>query len=163
MESFINRFWRAVDLLLALTMLAMILIVFSNVVLRYGFASGLRQSVEFSRLAFVWIVMIGAVVTLRRGGHLGMPEFAQKHFKGILPILHRVNWAIVLLCCVMLLWGSIRVTLSNWVNISPLTGLPLGLFFLSGVVAGVLMILIALKRLIHPESAPKPISGGDIA
>lgn len=157
-----ERFWRVVDMLLAVTMVFMISIVFLNVVMRYGFSTGFRQSVELSRLAFVWIVMIGAVVSLRKGNHLGMPEFARTYFKPVLPLLHRVNWTIILMCCVMILWGSIRVTISNWVNISPLTGLPLGLFFLSGIFAGGLMILISIVRIIWPETEPTSEFKGDI-
>ena len=54
--------WRALDAIMAALMLLMIVLVFTNVVMRYGFSSGLRVSVELSRLMFVWIVMIGAVI-----------------------------------------------------------------------------------------------------
>jgi TRAP-type C4-dicarboxylate transport system permease small subunit len=40
-----------------------------------------------------------------------------------------------------------RQTLANWQNISPLTGLPTGLAYLSGVVSGALMVAIAIVRL----------------
>lgn len=57
--------WNWVDIAMAALLSAMIVLVFANVVMRYGFSSGLRVSVELSRLAFVWIVMIGAVSCLK--------------------------------------------------------------------------------------------------
>ena len=59
-------FWRFIDALMALLLAAMIALVFTNVVLRYGFSSGIRQSVELARMWFVWVVMLGAAVALRR-------------------------------------------------------------------------------------------------
>lgn len=155
--------WRALDGIMAALMLLMIVLVFTNVVMRYGFSSGLRVSVELSRLMFVWIVMIGAVTALRRGEHLGMPEFAERYFKPAMPVLLRINWLVVLGASIMIVWGCVRVTISNWNNISPLTGLPLGLFFLAGVVSGVLMALIAIVRLIDPHGEQPAGHKGDIA
>ena len=41
--------------------------VFVNVVLRYGFGSGIAASEELSRLLFVWMVFIGATAAYPRG------------------------------------------------------------------------------------------------
>lgn len=38
--------WRAIDGLMALILLGMIAIVSANVVLRYGFSSGIREAIE---------------------------------------------------------------------------------------------------------------------
>ena len=155
--------WNWVDIAMAALMSAMIVLVFANVVMRYGFSSGLRVSVELSRLAFVWIVMIGAVTALKRGEHLGMPEFAEKYFPRYLPWLNRLSWLVVLGSSIMLVWGSWRVTAANWANISPLTGLPLGLFYLSGIVSGAAMAMIAIVRLINPASGHLASHDGDVA
>lgn len=48
----------------------MALAVFVNVVLRYGFGSGIAASEELSRLLFVWMVFIGATVAYPYGEHM---------------------------------------------------------------------------------------------
>ena len=63
----------------------MVALVFTNVVLRYGFSSGLRPSVELSRLGLVWVVMLGAAVVLRRGEHLAVAEFSERLFPKAVP------------------------------------------------------------------------------
>jgi TRAP-type C4-dicarboxylate transport system permease small subunit len=143
-------FWRGIDALMALLLAAMIALVFINVVMRYGFSSGLRQSVELARMWFVWVVMLGAAVTLRRGEHLALTEFSEKLFPRAVPILRRLCWLVVLLAVGMLFIGAWRQTLANWNNISQLTGLPSGLFYLAGVVSAVLMAVIGVIRLIDP-------------
>lgn len=163
MERLASFLWKWVDIAMAVLMVAMIVLVFANVVMRYGFSSGIRMSVELSRLAFVWIVMIGAVTALKRGQHLGMPEFAEKYFPRFLPVLTRFSWLVVLGTSVMVVWGSARVTAANWANISPLTGLPLGLFYLSGIVSGAAMAVISIVRLINPASGHLASHDGDVA
>ena len=44
--------------------------VFVNVVMRYGFGSGIAASEELSRLLFVWMVFIGATAAYPAGEHM---------------------------------------------------------------------------------------------
>lgn len=150
MKRLIRRLWSVIDIVMALLMAAMIVLVFANVVLRYGFSSGIRQSVELARLWFVWIVMLGAAVALRRGEHLAVAEFSERLLPRAVPWLRRLCWIVVIVAVGMLFIGALRQTLANWNNISQLTGLPSALFYLAGVVSAVLMAGIAVVRLIHP-------------
>lgn len=150
MRHLIRRFWSLIDVIMALLLAAMIVLVFTNIVLRYGFASGIRQSVELARLWFVWIVMLGAAVTLRRGEHLAVAEFSEALFPKAVPTLRRLGWIVVLISVGMLFVGALHQTNANWSNISQLTGLPSALFYLAGVVSAALMAAIAVVRLIDP-------------
>jgi TRAP-type transport system small permease protein len=160
MTASLRWLWRSVDVLMAALLAFMIVIVFANVVLRYGFSTGLRQSVELSRLGLVWLVMLGAAVVLRRGEHLAVAEFAESWFPRAMPLLRRLSYAVILVSVLMLFWGAFRQMNANWANISPLTGLPSALMYLAGVVSSVLMGFIAAVRIIDPtaltaEDAPE--------
>ena len=61
--------------------------VFLNVVLRYGFGSGIAASEELSRLLFVWMVFIGAAAAYPRGEHMA--------FTSLLLPLRRVGFLAV--------------------------------------------------------------------
>lgn len=147
MGRLVSLLWTWIDVAMAVLMSAMIALVFTNVVMRYGFSSGLRVSVELSRLGFVWVVMLGAVVVLRRGEHLAVTEFSEAFLPKAVPALRRLAWLIILVCAVMLFWGAQKQTIANWQNISPLTGLPTGLMYLSGVLSGLMMVFVALVRI----------------
>lgn len=152
MRRLIQAIWSMIDILMAVILAAMIALVFANVVLRYGFSSGIRQSVELARLWFVWIVMLGAAVVLRRGEHLAVSEFSEALMPRVVPILRRLCWVVVMVAVGMLFIGALNQTMANWNNLSPLTGLPSGLFYLAGVVSAVLMAAIAVVRFIDPMS-----------
>lgn len=150
MVNLIEKFWKCIDIIMVLLMVAMIALVFTNVVLRYGFHSGLRPSVELSRLGFVWVVMLGAVCVLRRNEHLAVSELSERLFPRAVPYVRKGNWVIILIASGMLFWGAVQQTMANWANISQLTGLPTGLLYLAGVISGALMALVALAHLFGP-------------
>jgi len=65
-------FIQVTEWFLAVTLATMVVAVFTNVVLRYGFKTGLPFYEELSRLLFVWLVCIGAILASAEGTHLGL-------------------------------------------------------------------------------------------
>ncbi|MBD8892553.1 TRAP transporter small permease [Labrenzia suaedae] len=140
----------------------MIVLVFTNVVLRYGFASGLRQSVELSRLGLVWVVMLGAAVVLRREQHLAVSEVVEAFAPRLVPFFRRLAYLVILISVLMLFWGAFRQMNANWNNISQLTGLPSALFYLAGVVSALLMTAIAAVRIVSPDALKSDQDDGEM-
>jgi TRAP-type C4-dicarboxylate transport system permease small subunit len=116
---------------IALCMMGMVILVFGNVVLRYGFNSGISISEELSRWLFVWLVFVGAVVALRDHAHLGMDSVVSRlpaWGKKICFILSNV----LMLGCVWLFFsGTWQQTVINVDNMAPATGLSMGYFYYS--------------------------------
>jgi len=152
MHHALKWLWKSIDFIMALLLLMMIVLVFTNVVLRYGFSSGLRPGIELSRLGFVWLVMLGAASVLRRNSHLALTEFSQHYFPRWVPVLQRLVYLVIVVSMGMLFWGSFEQMNANWGNISELTGLPSALFYLAGVISAVLMAGLALVRIVNPDA-----------
>lgn len=152
MSSPLQWLWKSLDHIMAALLFVMILLVFTNVVMRYGFSSGLRPSIELSRMGLVWLVMLGAVVVLRRNEHLALTEFSERFFPRIVPLLRRLAYVVILVSMLMLFLGSWHQMNANWSNVSQLTGLPSALFYLAGVVSAVLMSAIAVVRVFRPDA-----------
>ena len=142
--------WVLIEALLALLLAGMIVMVFTNVAMRYGFNSGLRWGIELSRMAFVWIVMLGSALALRSNEHLAVTELVET----FLPRALRPRWVltriIIVGLLVMFVIGCWRQMMLNWVNISQVTGLPTALFYLAGVIGGGLMIVVAIGQMLTP-------------
>ncbi|WP_223162260.1 TRAP transporter small permease [Salinicola halimionae] len=138
------------NLLMVLALVAMIALVFTNVVLRYGFDSGISVSVELSRFLFVWVIFLGTVVGLMRHEHLRVTTFSDRLPQKIQGVLQRLVTLAMLGCCLMLIKGSYAQTRLNWSDLSPISGIPVGVFYLAALVAGVLMALILVLRLLTP-------------
>ncbi len=71
LQRLIDLVCKGIDYLAGGALAMMVVLVFGNVVLRYGFDSGITVSEELARLLFVWATFLGAVVALRDNGHLG--------------------------------------------------------------------------------------------
>ena len=63
---------------LAICLALMAIAVFINVVLRYGFGSGIAASEEVSRLLFVWMVFIGATAAYPASEHMAFTSLVAK-------------------------------------------------------------------------------------
>lgn len=144
---------RLLNLLMVLALVSMIVLVFTNVVLRYGFNSGISISVELSRFLFVWVTFLGAVTALLRHEHLSVTTLAERLPRPAQAVLGRLVTLVMLGCTLMLLKGSYEQTLLNWSNLSPISGIPVGVFYLAGLMAGVLMSVILTFRLLMPDAA----------
>ena len=122
----------------------MVILVFGNVVLRYGFNYGIIFSEEVSRFLFVWMVFLGSVLMLRDNGHLGVHTLTK-----LLPLAGKkicklVSDLTVLACCVLLSIGAWQIIGLNMANIAPISGIPLGVVYMAcmfcSVGMGILLI-----------------------
>jgi len=143
----IARLFRAVEFVLAMLLLGMVVMVFGNVVLRYAFNSGIAVSEELSRYFFVWLTFIGAVVAMHDGSHLGMDTFVSKlSRRGKIACLALCQ-AMILLCSVMLVWGTWRQHEVNATTMAPVTGLSMIWVFGVGYLTGGAIAVHAVHKL----------------
>ena len=54
----------AMNTIIVVSLALMVIMVFSNVVLRYVFNSGITATEELSRFLFLWLIFIGAIVAM---------------------------------------------------------------------------------------------------
>lgn len=103
-----GRLYRLADTAMAVTLGVMALAVFVNVVLRYGFGSGIAASEELSRLLFVWMVFIGATAAYPRGEHMAFTSLLQplQSRPRLMIAAARVIHALVVFTCVVVGWGA---------------------------------------------------------
>ena len=62
MQAIVRYFFKLLEILIVVFVVAMVVMVFGNVVLRYGFNSGISISDEMSRYCFIWLTYVGAMV-----------------------------------------------------------------------------------------------------
>ena len=147
-----SRFQRITHWLMAGCLGVMALAVFVNVVLRYGFGSGIVASEELSRLLFVWMVFIGATAAYPAGEHMAFTSLV-----GLLqgkPVAMAVMTVVirllVILGCVLVAWGAWQQVVVGVDSKSVVLGYPASLLplpaFLSAVAIGVMALIELVKR-----------------
>jgi TRAP-type C4-dicarboxylate transport system permease small subunit len=142
LDRTIDGICRLFGMLMVACLALMVLMVFGNVVLRYGFNSGITASEELSRWLFVWMTFLGAVVALRGHGHLGTDSLVSR-----LPVAgKKICLGLAHLIMVYLCWlmgrGAWEQTLINYGTSSAVMEASMAWFYASGLVFAVLATLI---------------------
>lgn len=139
--------WRAINVMLVLLIAAMFVMVFANVILRYAFNSGIEYSEELSRFGFVWLTFIGAVAVAKDGAHVNVEILVGAVSDRVRILLLILSDLIILLCCVLLVWGTWRSLGINASNYSPITGISYAWIYGIGLFSGGIIGLLTASRL----------------
>ena len=156
MERILDLYCAVLKGVIALCLAVMVVLVFGNVVLRYGFNSGITISEELSRWLLVWLTFLGAIVAVREHSHLGVDTLVRMLSPVGKRVCFIVNYCLMLFADWLLLTGSWRQTIINLDDRAPATGLSLSIFYFAGVVFGVsagIMLFYDLFRVVSGQAS----------
>lgn len=147
MQKLINLFFRLLEALVVVCMVAMVIMVFGNVVLRYGFNSGILVSDELSRYCFVWLTYIGAMIAMRERAHVGVDIVVKR-----LPLLGKkvcfaLSESLMLLVNVLFFIGTWKMHDLQLTNVSVVLGMSMIWIYGIGYVVSVVMGLMNVHAL----------------
>ena len=151
-SSPVSPFQRWINTAMAVCLGIMAVAVFVNVVMRYGFGSGIAASEELSRLLFVWMVFIGATGAYPAGEHMAFTSLvaALKNKPRAMLAITLLIRLLVLLGCSLIAWGAWQQVMVGLSSYSVVLGYPVALLplpaFLCAVAIGVMALLELIKR-----------------
>ena len=177
MDKWINQFCKLLDGVIAVMLALMVVLVFGNVVLRYGFNSGINLSEELSRWLFVWMTFLGAVVAVNERGHLGTDMLVGRLGPTGKRVCLGLGYVLMLFVCWLLFKGSWEQMKVNFESTSAVMQVSMAWFYGAGaafaVLAGVMLLRDLLKLLtgrvkdselmMIQESEDKPHADADAA
>lgn len=148
---------------MALGLAGMVLSVFVNVVLRYAFDTGIVFYEELSRLLFVWLVGIGAVLASFENKHLGF-DLVTSRLRGIprqvCLWLSRAGVAYVMVLVAQGSWAQVRAGLDSH---STVIGYPLALAAASTLVVAIgVLAALAAEIARHRTRTPHADADGQL-
>lgn len=123
-----------IGILLALIALSLVYQVFGRYILHHAPS----WTEEFSRLAIVWLVMLGAAGCLRTRSHIAIPALLDRASGRARLIMVLLRDLCTLLCLLLMLWAGSLYALLNYSQLSPAfeismfwayLAIPLGAFF----------------------------------
>jgi TRAP-type transport system small permease protein len=161
-QKFLDQYCRVLSVLMVIGLALMVLMVFGNVVMRYGFNSGITLSEELSRWLFVWMTFLGGVVALNERAHLGtdsliarLPVAGQKLCLGI-------SYVAMLFICWLIFKGSLEQVKVNWDSTSAVMETSMAYFYGSGMVFAILgtpILIFNFWRLLSGQMADNELIG----
>ncbi|HEX2545345.1 MAG TPA: TRAP transporter small permease [Ramlibacter sp.] len=149
MNKAIDYFFRFLELLVVVALVAMVIMVFGNVVLRYVFNSGILVSEEMSRYCFIWLTYIGAMIAMRERGHLGVDTLVKHLPRAGKMICLFVSEALMLLVNVLFFIGTWKMHDLQVTNVSPVVGISMIWVYGIGYVVAAVMALFNISVLVR--------------
>ncbi len=159
MRAFVKGCTHILEAAGAAVLFVLTIMVFLNVVLRYCFSSGIMVTEELGRYFLVWLVFAGAILAAGTDSHVRVDLFLNK-----LPRLPKayveIACDIIMIYCCWLItdggWAQTKLNVNNYLAIS---NLPESWLYGSGFLAGLLIGLILLFRLVgRIASLGKPVA-----
>ena len=144
---------RLANLAMGACLAVMALAVFVNVVLRYVFHTSIVSYEEISRLLFVWLVAIGAIVAAFEGAHLGFDLVTSRVSPGVRKAMFWVSQLLIAMCMCFLLWGSWEQVIAGLNSFSTVLGYPLALGAAATLVLAVGMLVVVLRDMVRGTPA----------
>ena len=146
---------KTIEYMIAACMAGMVVLVFGNVMLRYGFNSGITLSEELSRWLFVWMTFLGAIVALRKHEHLGTDMLIGRLGPKGKKICMGISQLLMMLICVLLFKGAYEQAVINWTSTSAVMEASLSWVYFPGIifaVLGGLMIAMDFLQLLSGQT-----------
>lgn len=154
------RMQRLAELFMVVALAGMVVAVFVNVVLRYLFNTSIVSYEEISRLLFVWLVAIGSIVAAYECSHLGFDMVTSRVRPATRRVLFWLTQLLVVMCMLMLLWGSWAQVEAGLRSYSTVMGYPLALGASATLVLALGMLVVALRDM--RRGTPKPDCDGPV-
>jgi len=125
--------------------------VFINVVLRYGFGSGIAASEELSRLLFVWMVFIGATAAYPAGEHMAFTSLVGllKNRPVLIGGMTLLIRALVVLACGLVAWGAWQQVVVGMDSRSVVLAYPTALLPLPALLCATAIGVMALIEIVQ--------------
>ncbi len=149
LERFIDSYCKWLDVVISVLLAVMVVLVFSNVVMRYAFNSGITISEELSRWLFVWCTFLGAVVALKDGRHLGTDMLVKRLPPPLRKLCQGLGLCLMLFAIGLLFKGALQQVEINRGTTSAAMEVSMAWFYAVGIVCSVLGALVVIRDLIR--------------
>lgn len=161
-QKLIDKYCQLLSWVMVASLALMVVLVFTNVVLRYAFNSGIAVSEELSRWLFVWLTFLGAVVALKERAHLGTDTLVAR-----LPVAGKkvclgLGHLLMLYTCWLLFKGTLEQVKINWASTSAAMEVSMALFYGCGLVfaiSGTAILLSDFWRLLSGQLSEHELVG----
>jgi TRAP-type transport system small permease protein len=137
---------RTLEAVIVINLAIMAILVFGNVVLRYAFNSGIAISEELSRLLFVWLIFLGAILASAQHAHIGFDTLVTHLPAAGKKILIVLTGVLMLAAGVIFIIGGWNQTVINLDNTYPVLGISYAWLYAVAIVFGIgILITISIN------------------
>lgn len=129
-----------------LLMLAMVTIIFSQVVARYLFSNSLSWSEELGRYIFVWMTFIGSAIAVRNKLHVTLDMFVMKFPHALQKFCLVISYLSMMVFTSVLIYGGFKFVAKGSSQMSAAMQLPMHYVYIVLPIGGGLIFFYLMKN-----------------
>ena len=137
--------------LIGLMMAAMFVLVFTNVVTRYGFGFSINWAEEVASFLMIWVTFLGAGLALREGRHVAIDVLQDRLPERARRVLRVALALVIVVFLALLTWFGVQFVIFGWRSVTFVTQVPRGIPYLAvpiGCAMFALHLLLILPRFV---------------
>ena len=145
-KDFVNLLFKPI---ISVLFLLMIIITFIQVIFRYVLNSALPWAGEITIFFFIWVIFLGASITLHKGLHIGVDIITNQLREKNKKIIYIFTNILIIIFCILIFFGSIPLVIDNFTQRSPALEIRLTYVYLSIPFSMIAMSWISLKKILR--------------
>ena len=147
--------------ILLVTGIALLALLFGNVVARYTMGGGFSFAQELPERIFPFFIMAGVALAAQHGGHMAVEMLPELLGRRVEQIVRIIAQSVVIIGHAVMVYVTVDVANISWIDLSPVLNLPASYSYyaLAGGSAAVIVATVALVIrlfIIGPEAMPVP-------
>jgi TRAP-type C4-dicarboxylate transport system permease small subunit len=127
-------------------MLAMVVIIFAQVVARYALSNSLSWSEETGRYIFVWMTFIGSAIAVRNKLHVALDMFVVRLPRSLQKLCLMISYVSMMIFTGVVIYGGYKFVLKGSNQISAALQLPMHYVYLVLPIGGGVIFFYLLKN-----------------
>ena len=141
---------KLINFFVGLLLTCMVIIVFCNVVFRYFLNASIAWSEEISRMLFIWLVFLGAIIAYVNSEHLGLDIIIKLFPEKTAQFLIILADTLVFTTLVIILVGGIEMTKDSFASgwVASAVPVPYGYVYLVVPISSALLLIESFLRII---------------
>jgi TRAP-type C4-dicarboxylate transport system permease small subunit len=166
LHHFETGYVRLNQALIGLMMAVMFVLVFTNVVTRYGLGFSIAWAEEVASFLMIWVTFLGAGLALREGRHVAIDVLQDRLAERARRGLRLVLALVILAFLALLTWLGVQFVVFGWRSVTFVTQLPRGIPYLAvpiGCAMFALHLLLILRRFVARDWDDVHQDDGDVA
>jgi TRAP-type transport system small permease protein len=165
LHRFETGYVRLNQALIGLMMAVMFVLVFTNVVTRYGLGFSIAWAEEVASFLMIWVTFLGAGLALREGRHVAIDVLQDRLAERARRGLRLVLALVILAFLALLTWLGVQFVVFGWRSVTFVTQLPRGIPYLAvpiGCAMFALHLLLILRRFVARDWDDVHQDDGDV-
>lgn len=147
MKKIEHLFDRSVEWMVVLLFVAFSVIMFVNVVGRYVFNFSFVWSDEFIRYTFIWMILLGSGVAIKRKAHLGFDLIISKLPLKLQTFSVLLNDVLISIFLILFFFNGINLLKSAGMTPSPSMNIPMAFVYIVLPLSSIIMFIYIISSI----------------